>query len=352
MDGHPQHQPHPGGRRLRTVAIAGMKHQPNVITGEPDTDIGWMMHRLRYPLVAIMAIVLLAVATVIPVAIYKSIAGSGAASFEPENGSFSSSTLITKTTDSGASGGSYIKFSGTGACPAGQTGTPPNCTVPVNGTLPPGSTLPSDSTCNGRVVHKAENRPQNASYNATAGHNKGLPAPWLSRVTGAYTGTTDDILQWVACKWGIDPNVPRAEAVIESYWEQSTKGDFGNDASACPPNHGLGKDGQAGQCPQSYGILQVRYPYHGPPAGLDTWPEAETSTAYNADYMYSNWRSCYEGDETWLNTVERGEDYKAGDLWGCVGVWFSGRWKTADANWYIGVVQGYYNSKPWLNSGF
>jgi hypothetical protein len=36
------------------------------------------------------------------------------------------------------------------------------------------------------------------------------------------------------------------------------KGDSGTDAAACPPGHGLGVDGTAGKCPQSYGILQTR----------------------------------------------------------------------------------------------
>jgi hypothetical protein len=29
-------------------------------------------------------------------------------------------------------------------------------------------------------------------------------------VTGDYTGTTDEILQWLSCKWGIDIDMIRA----------------------------------------------------------------------------------------------------------------------------------------------
>ena len=32
-------------------------------------------------------------------------------------------------------------------------------------------------------------------------------------------------------------------------------------------------------------------------------------------------RNCFEGAETWL-----GGTYAKGDLWGCMGLWFSGRW--------------------------
>jgi autotransporter family porin len=219
-------------------------------------------------------------------------------------------------------------------------------------TLPPGSALPSDSDCAARVVPAPEVRPTNARYNATRGHQKNIPKKWLDRVTGDFSGTTDEILQWAACKWGIDPNVVRAQAAKESWWHMSTVGDYGTDPKACPPGHDLGVDGTPGQCPQSYGILQVRYPYHGPPAGNETWPEAEQSTAYNVDYTYSVWRACYEGDYTWLNTVDRGGTYAAGDLWGCVGMWFSGRWHTDAANGYIDAVRGYYDSQVWKDASF
>jgi autotransporter family porin len=129
-------------------------------------------------------------------------------------------------------------------------------------------------------------------------------------------------------------------------------GDYGTDPNACPPDHGLGVDGKPGQCPQSFGILQVRYPYHGPPVNQPTWPEAVSSTAYNADYTYAYWRGCYEGDFTWLNDVEHGSPYVAGDLWGCLGVWYSGRWHTPTAEGYIQAVKGYYSDQVWTRSSF
>jgi hypothetical protein len=49
-------------------------------------------------------------------------------------------------------------------------------------------------------------------------------------------------------------------AAIESWWRMDNKGDWGTDASRCPANHGPGMDGKPGTCPQSYGMLQVRYP--------------------------------------------------------------------------------------------
>ncbi|HMH93542.1 MAG TPA: hypothetical protein VK586_20985 [Streptosporangiaceae bacterium] len=83
-----------------------------------------------------------------------------------------------------------------------------------------------------------------------------------------------------------------------------TLGDWGSDTSACPPGHQPGADGEAGQCPQSYGVLQNRYPFE-----QASWPGIGDSTAMNADTAYAIWRSCYDGYETWLNTVPHGQTY-------------------------------------------
>ena len=69
-----------------------------------------------------------------------------------------------------------------------------------------------------------------------------------------------------------------------------------------------------GECAESVGVQQVRYPYH-----QWAFPWATYSTAQNLDYALAVRRACFEGYETWFNQVERGRDYVAGDLWGCVG---------------------------------
>jgi autotransporter family porin len=86
----------------------------------------------------------------------------------------------------------------------------------------------------------------------------------------------------------------------------------------------------------------VRYPYWS-----NGFPEAETSTAYNVDYAYAQWRACFEGEEGWLSGT-----YGPGDLWGCVGVWFSGRWHDAAANGYISTVQSNLAKRVWAQPGF
>lgn len=238
----------------------------------------------------------------------------------------------------------------------------PTATVSAGGkfvTLPPGSALPSDAACAAAVKRKAENKKSNATYNATKG-NQSLGSSFFPtsddpkansqiapRVTGNFTGTTDEILQWTACKWGIDEDMVRAQAAVESWWRQDTKGDWTSDSSRCAPGHGLGVDGKAGQCPESFGILQNRYPYE-----QASWPGINNSTAFNADTAYAIWRTCYEGYEYWLNDVDHGKTYGAGDAWGCMGRWFAGRWYTADANTYIGRVQDYLNQRIWETASF
>jgi autotransporter family porin len=249
--------------------------------------------------------------------------------------------------------------------PSSAAGTPsaggaaPKAAPARFATLPPGAALPSDTQCATWVRARAfaENKGANRTYNATTGHHVSaelfsgddpragrLVAP---RVDGQFTGTTGQILRWAACKWGLDEDIVLAQAAVESWWLQTTKGDFAGDANACPPGHGLGQDGKPGQCPQSYGILQDRYPYM-----KSGWPGFGNSTAMDADLAYGIWRACFEGYEGWLNTVEQGRHYAAGDAWGCVGRWFSGRWHTQPGEDYVAKVQSYLQQRIWQKPEF
>ena len=127
--------------------------------------------------------------------------------------------------------------------------------------------------------------------------------PYARYVTGRFTGTTDEVIQWAARKWGFKPDLLRAVATVESWWRMSTVGDNGD----------------------SFGLFQVRRPFHC------TEPVCEQfrgDAALNADYYGGILRSYYDGRQRWLNTVagENGKRYRRGDLWGSVGAWFSGRW--------------------------
>jgi autotransporter family porin len=72
----------------------------------------------------------------------------------------------------------------------------------------------------------------------------------------------------------------------------------------------------------------------------------------NVDAMYAIWRSCYNGDEVWLNNEQKGQQYAAGDVWGCIGRWFAGSWYTPPAEQYISRVKQYLNQQVWLSPEF
>jgi hypothetical protein len=224
-------------------------------------------------------------------------------------------------------------------------------------TLKPGAKLPSSAQCAAWVRARPlkENKGVNRPFNKTTGQH--VSASFFSgdqpaagkflapRINGDFTGTTQEVLRWAACKWGIDQNIVFAQAAVESWWRQTTKGDW--ETSGCPPGHGPGKDGRAGLCPQSWGILQNRYPFE-----KQSWPGIARSTAMNADTAYAIWRSCFDGYETWLNTVQHNGRYHSGDAWGCVGRWFAGRWHTGPAQTYIRKVQSYLRQRIWTTKDF
>jgi autotransporter family porin len=237
----------------------------------------------------------------------------------------------------------------TACVPPGAPPPPPTGGSQTFPTLPPGTALPSDQSCRSRVRAAPENRASNNVPNHTVGHATAADPgnPFTARVTGNMTGSTDEIIQWIACKWGIAEDIVRAQVAKESWWHQDTLGDWTSDGSVCAPQHPIGADGRPGQCPESIGLMQDRTQYMRP------WiDDALASSAYNMDIAYSIWRNCFEGNETWLNTVERGKQYAAGDAWGCVGRWFSGRWYTQPANDYVGGVQDYFNRRIWTTSDF
>jgi hypothetical protein len=152
--------------------------------------------------------------------------------------------------------------------------------------------------------------------------------PYARYVTGHFTGTTDEILQWAAYKWGFSPNLLRAVASVESWWRMSTNGDSGD----------------------SFGLFQVRRPYHcqGVVCG---WFRRDA--AFNADYYGAILSSYYDGAETWLNTVSgNGASYRAGDLWDSVGAWNSGRWRDPQALQYIAHVEANLAQRIWRTSMF
>jgi hypothetical protein len=254
--------------------------------------------------------------------------------------------------------------SATPVAPSGHFGT----VASGQGSLPAGYPRP-DATCAAEVRSAPENRPGNVAANHTMPANNGANVNWnhetdfplftheLSYVTGHYTGTTDEILQWGACKWGLDEDLLRADAAQESWWHQGSIGD------TCG---GTGSTGIG-----SYGILQVKNKNCSGSQVLGGWPDTQTDTALAVDYTAMHFRACFDGayqgylydgksvsqdiaaHQSYADPVpltgDHGQDYV---LWGCVGQWYSGGWWDSGARGYVSAVQGYMRSKPWTQPGF
>ena len=155
---------------------------------------------------------------------------------------------------------------------------PTTTTAPPSGRfdlLPPGAALPTSTQCASRVrrapeVRQVNQRPNqfgdipNQTRGVAGAWSDADPAkaPFTARVDGNFVGTTDEIIQWAACKWGVDEDYVRAQLVAESYWDQvNSLGDWGTSATSCEPRFPFGTGGRTGQCPESFGLGQTRFPY-------------------------------------------------------------------------------------------
>ena len=201
-------------------------------------------------------------------------------------------------------------------------------------TRPPHGSVLTDAQAAARVRRSSwEPRPQNEENRRapTAAELAAFRAAQLElfmfedRITGRFTGTTDEIIQWAAWKWGISEDVVRAMAAQESQWDMDRVGDGG----------------------LSFGITQIKRTWQ-----RGTFPLSVRSTAFNLDYHGALMRHYYDGHARWLNNEERGRDYTAHDLWGAVGAWYAGRWHTDDAERYIGEVKRRLAERTWAQAGF
>ena len=257
------------------------------------------------------------------------------------------------------------------------------------------SSLPGDTACAAQVHRSTwEPRPDNYKRNhvlvdVTAAHQSfstrkrsslGTYDPkwdsWLlPRVDGQFSGTTDEIFQWAACKWGLPDDLIRAVAYRESTWFQYETYPSGR----CVATYGCGdwfssepysprkafcdglapygydyqKDYGDGYCPKTFSIIG-EMSWWDPTWGFNwagnqngTFPFNRDSTAFAVDYYGAAIRGCYEGWQ-W----ELGSSYSAGDLSGCVGAWYSGGWHDAAGDAYAQRVQDARASDPWLTSSF
>ena len=154
----------------------------------------------------------------------------------------------------------------------------------------------------------AENAPANTPFNQTLPTAAQLSAyaangytstfqddyTQYKRVDGQYSGSTDMIMRWAACKYGIEEDVVRAQGWIESGWQQGGAGDKRTSQAQCVQgsftalwNTTISEPGGSTvSCPnccyQSWSLWQTKVYYE-----WMTWPQIMQSTAFAADYRYA-----------------------------------------------------------------
>jgi autotransporter family porin len=259
--------------------------------------------------------------------------GLGRTSSREETGTL----LLRSASVSTATGG----VAGADRLPPAPAGPPPPPVQPVPGDfqlLPVGAPLPSDRECAGRVRRSSwEPRPENYDANHLTPGGLALTdqsdfdglwnATFRPRVTGAFIGTTHELIQWAACKWGLSADMIRAQAAQESTWRQSAAGNLeARSEGNCAPEDG------GDPCPTSFGLLQIKWYYN-----RTAYPMLRTMTPFHLDWYGAKLRGCYDGRKR----------HPAGDIWGCVGEWFSGSWNDSDAIAYVARVKAQLDARPW-----
>ena len=223
-----------------------------------------------------------------------------------------------------------------------------------------------------------------------------LPADYFG-ITGFYPSllsvspSTDMLIRWAACKWGIDEDTLRAQMWQESQWHMDAAGDAqagtvnpGQPGSCTPPgNSGQGTPMNTaifnipivffnatevmnqGGCFQSYGIGQEKVSFF-----TTEFPTISQSTAFAVDLRAGAERGCIKGDQqayfTSNNTCTAGQTAGHGtcsadvtncqggnaaactDLQnGCVATHVSGDWWGPLATSYFASIQTGITNKPW-----
>jgi len=218
-------------------------------------------------------------------------------------------------------------------------GDGPSSAKSVN--TPPGTPLLSDGQAEARVRrspweptpqnytanHRVPNATELSAFRSSVGTGSRLPA-YNDRITGNFTGTTDEIIQWAAWKWGLDEDIVRAAAVSESGWDQANAGDVVNGIA------------------YSFGIMQIKRPDGQQYKGWEgTFPLSKVSTAFNIDFYAAVLRSGIDGYQSWM--LSRWPTMNNADVWGWVGAWYSGQWYDAGAVNYINSAKRHLANRRW-----
>jgi hypothetical protein len=281
--------------------------------------------------------------------------------------------------------------------------------------LTPGSSLPGGSNCANAVNADPEpefepwNENDGTGYNSNsivsspsyfyqyAGSQLGYPNADFQGIDGKYAGTTDDIMRWAACKWGVDEDWVRAQSEIETGMHQdcadmhggstcNENGDDNNPDGSCSGlPAGLSADGWpvtnssgdfvgTSSVPHvgsyaSWGVIQNKIAC----AEWYTWPMGALSTSWSEDYRWAKFRACMNGDVNarfnstdYTNAVQNATSnpnglYTGGNpkylgsgetnlqylAMGCILTHFSGGWYNSSAASYGDAFVSALDSHSW-----
>ena len=304
---------------------------------------------------------------------------------------------------------------GTGSVSQTPTPQPTANFVGHLGNLPPGAALPSDSTCASLANQSnfPETTPENINdgtgwnanhqiwttpgyFYANAGRNGLAPSADFARVDGNYAGTTQDIIRWAACKWGVDEDWAYAHTAEETWtWTNACSAMHGGSSCSEGGDCGRSDSNSGGETPNlsflGYAVTDSNASFIGPdPYNAHnngstcssawaswsiiqtktryfewyTWPMLAISTSWAEDYRWAKYRACVNGDfanwfsgsSDYLNAVSRARSNPNGFVpsglagpvnlmsnetnmqylgMGCIGVHYSGHWYDSGAVDYL-----------------
>ena len=241
-------------------------------------------------------------------------------------------------------------------------------------------------------VNQTKPSARQLAYYASDGYRSSEMEPpytWMKLVDGQYTGTTEMIIRWAACKWGMDEDMIRAQATAEhGTWIQwDAGGDERHSINQCqagnnPSHNSTNLWGYliSNGCYQSWSIWQTKVVYSSPNTGAwTTWPAINESTAFAVDRRYGSQRSCMNGNQSgYFKGKGSGDTYftdvtnatnspnreSPHHFWNavtgtnatnleyialaCLSSHYSGGWMDTNAQSYLKELLNHWKNKDWL----
>lgn len=164
--------------------------------------------------------------------------------------------------------------------------------------------------------------------------------------------STDDLIQWVAHKWGIPEDWLRAEYVQESYWNQFQLGDRTRVSAGWYRRYPApARLARSADVYQSMGIAQVKWIPNGA-VGAGTEPLRWQSTAFNLDYQAAMVRFYFDNPDG-ARSAWGDRSYGPCQRWSSVGGWFEPYpWDNPGQQYYIRNVRRHLAGRDWTSADF